>query len=242
MDTPNSNPTPALQQPPKPKAIKVPNTPKSQAASATTRRYMQIAGVIIVLVVLVGGYAIYYLVGKYTHMSNVNKAQDQLFTSLQTKQKNLKELKPNYDAINTKGENGVSDADLILRAMPVTEDYENLVASLEKMGIESGVKVSSISQSSTSASTTTNTTPNTGTGALVGTNNIEATPFTFTVSVEGSYSAILEFLKKTENSARVINFNSMSLNGKTGNITANLTMTTFFKPEANIESTEVPLK
>ncbi len=234
----NPNPTP---KPVKPKAVSVPDTPKSQAASASTRRYMQIAGVIIALVVLVGGYTIYYLVGKYTHMSNINKAQDQLFTSLQVKQKNLKELKPNYDAINTKGENGVSDADLILRAMPINEDYENLVASLEKMGIESGVKVSSISQVNNSASTT----PTDSTSTLIApstSSSTEATPFSFSVNVEGSYNAILEFLKKTENSARVINFNSMSLNGKTGNINANLTMTTFFKPEANIESTEVPLK
>lgn len=217
------------------KPLMVPNTPKSQAASASTRRYMQIAGAIIAVTVIVGGYAVYFLANKYTYMSNVNKAQDKLLTALQANQKSLKELKPNYDAITTKGENNVSDAELILRAVPTTQNYESLLATLEKMGIESGVKVSSISQ-------TGDTTAAATTGSGNSSSTTTATPFSFSVNVEGSYAAIIEFLKKTENSARVINFNSMSLNGKTGNISANLTMTTFYKPDANIESTQEPLR
>ncbi len=220
------------------KSIEVPKTEVSKAADVSTRNYLIISGIIVFLIVLVGIVSIYWLGGRYVQQSNLNKAQDQLLTSLIQKQKDLQALKPNFDAINAKGANGISDAELILRAVPTTQDYESLIAILEQMGKESGVKVTNITQQNSTqssgpqASTPTNSEVKTG----------GATPFAFTVNVEGSYAAILEFLKKTENSARVINFDSMDINGNTGNIEANLTMTTYFKPDANIESTYIPLK
>lgn len=217
------------------KKIAVPKTDISQAQDTSARNYLIIMGLIIAVIVVVGGYLIYRLTTQYIYQSNVNKAQDQLITSLQTKQKNLQALKPNFDAINTAGANGVSDAQLILRAVPTTQDYENLIAILEKMGTDSGVKVTDVSQDGASGSSGT-------ASASVTSVSSSATGFVFTVNVTGSYNQILDFLKKTENSARVINFNSMSLNGSTGDITVNLTMTTFFKPDANINSTMVPLK
>jgi len=217
------------------KKIVVPQTEVSEKLDSTTRNYLIIMGLVSAGIVVFGGYMIYRLTTQYIYQSNVNKAQDQLIASLITKQKNLQALKPNFEAINSKGANGISDAQLILRAVPTTQDYENLLATLEKIGQDSGVKVTNVSQSSSSTSGSDATNDTAVSGAT-------ATGFPFTVNVEGSYSAILEFLKKTENSARVINFNSMSLNGDTGKISANLTMTTFYKPDANINSTMVPLK
>lgn len=229
------------QSAPAQKRISVPKTEKSQAQDKALRKYLIICGAGLAAIVIIGGYLIFWLGGKYIHQSNVTKAQSQLINNLETKQKNLQALKPNYEAITTKGANGISDADLILRAMPTTEDYASLIATLERIGLESGVKVTNVSQVNTSAAPAANT----GSGGLGGNSNSSSstvTPFVFTVNVEGSYTGILEFLKKTEQSARVVNFNSMSLNGKTGNISANLTMTTFFKPDANINSTFVPLR
>lgn len=211
------------------KKIAVPQTEVSEKLDSTTRNYLIIMGLVSVGIIVFGGYMIYRLTTQYIYQSNLNKAQDQLIASLVTKQKNLQALKPNFEAINSKGANGISDAQLILRAVPTTQDYENLLATLEKIGQDSGVKVTNVSSTSGTTSST----------AVSGT---AGTGFPFTVNVEGSYSAILEFLKKTENSARVINFNSMSLNGDTGKVTANLTMTTYYKPDANINSTTVPLK
>lgn len=224
------------------KKVDVPKTEKSVAQDKALRKYLILCGVGMAVIVIVGGYLIFWLGNKYIHQSNTNKAQDQLIASLETKQKNLQALKPNFEAINTKGANGISDADLILRAMPVTEDYESLIATLERIGQESGVKVTNVSQVNTSTGTPA---PSSSTSGGLGTNASGSSvvkPFVFTVNIEGSYAGILEFLKKTEQSARVVNFNSMSLNGKTGNISANLTMTTFFKPDANINSTLVPLR
>lgn len=225
-----------MEETTKKQPIEVPKTEQSQTENREYKRYMLISALVIAALVLVGGFLIYWLASKYTHQSNLNKAQDMLLSSLTKKQKDLEELKPNLEVITKPGANGVSDADLILRAVPTTQNFESLIAILEKMGAESGVKVTNVSQTQTnSANLATGTNQNAqGSGS-------QATPFTFTVNVEGSYNGILEFLKKTESSARVINFNNMSINGSTGNITANLTMTTFFKPDANINSTYVPL-
>lgn len=219
------------------KAIEVPKTQVSKASDMAIRNYLIISGVVVLLIVLIGGLSIYWLGGKFIQQSNQNKAQDKLIGDLEEKQKALQELKPNYEAINTKGANGVSDAELILRAVPSTQDYESLIAVLEKMGQESGVKVTNITQQTSTGSTTQTAPP-----ASTSVQSAGATPYVFTVNVEGTYAAIIEFLKKTENSARVINFNSMNINGSTGTVTANLTMTTYFRPDANIESTYVELK
>lgn len=220
--------------------VEVPKTDVSKATDVATRNYLIISGAVVFMIALLGIFSIYWLGGKYVNQSNLNKAQDQLISSLVKKQKDLQALKPNFDAINAKGANGISDAELILRAVPTTQDYESLIAILEQMGKESGVKVTNITQQATAQNSQTQQDSQSKANSEVKTAG--ATPFVFTVNVEGTYTAILDFLKKTENSARVVNFNSMDINGSTGNITANLTMTTYFKPDANIESTFIPLK
>ena len=221
------------------KKVVVPNTDVSLAQNTSTRNYLAIVGVICAIAILAGGYAAYMLAMQYTKQSNQNKAQDQLIASLETKQQNLKELKPNYDAITTAPAGGRADSTLILNALPVTQDYENLLAILEKIGRDSGVKLSTVSQ--TTAATAVPAAVDAAAAPAAAAISAPL-PFAFSVNIEGSYAAVLDFLKKTENSSRVINFNSMTLGGTSPNISATLTMTTYYKPPANIKSTEVPLK
>jgi len=219
------------------KKVVVPNTEVSLAQSTSTRKYLTIVGAICAVVIIAGGYTGYRLASSYAKQSNQNKAQDQLVASLETKQKNLKELKPNYDAITNAPAGGRADSILILNALPITQDYENLIAVLEKIGKDSGVKLSTVSQSGAVAATAPVAAEPGAVEVATG-----PSPFGFTVNIEGTYNAVLDFLKKTENSSRVINFNSMTLGGTSPAITASLTMTTYFQTSANISSTEVPLK
>lgn len=235
-------PKPVSAQVEKPnKKVEVPKTEISEAQDKSARNYIIIMFVVIGLIVVVGGYIIYRLAAEFAYQSNVNRAQDMLLTSLNTKQKNLESLKPNYDAITAKGAGGISDATRILSAMPITEAYDQLISSLEAMGQQSGVIVTSVTAGSSSGSSSGG-----GTGDTQNTtqqSNGNGIPFTFTVNVKGNYAAILTFLKKTEQSARVINFNSMTVSGTNGtDLTANITMTTYYQPEANIESTYETLK
>jgi Tfp pilus assembly protein PilO len=229
--------TPAMgpNQTPKPKKKpEVPKTEISQSQDKSARNYIILMCVIIGLIVVAGGYIIYRLAMQFAYISNVNRAQDMLISALNTKQQNLDILKTKYDTIAQKGANGVSEANLILSAMPVSVAYDNLIATLEAMGQQSGVQVTSVTLSdSQSQSGEANSVSSQTTGI----------PVSFTVNVEGSYSAIIAFLQKTQQSARVINFNSMTITGSSGSsLTANITMTTYYQPEANIDSTYEPLK
>ncbi len=236
-------PKPVSAQVEKPsKKVEVPKTEISEAQDKSARNYIIIMFVVIGLIVVIGGYIIYRLAAEFAYQSNVNRAQDMLLSSLNTKQKNLEALKPNYDAITAKGAGGISDADRILSAMPITEAYDQLISSLEAMGQQSGVTVTSVTAGSSTGSNGGSSASSSSQGTSQQSNG-NGIPFTFTVNVKGSYAAILTFLKKTEQSARVINFNSMTVSGTNGtDLTANITMTTYYQPEANIESTYETLK
>lgn len=216
------------------KDIEVPKTDTSQTEDKSTRRFVFWMIAVSVLVVLVGGAIIYWQIGLYVNQSNKNKAQDMEITDLNTKLKNLELLKPNYEKIIAKNGSGSSDADLILHALPVGKGYDELVAMLEKMAQGSGVKVTSVTQTEASDGQSTGG----------GDNSTTPIPYSFTVTLEGGYSSILDFLKKTENSARVINFSSMNVTGNSTNGTnqASITMQTYYQPQANINPKMEPLQ
>lgn len=215
-----------------------PKTTVSMNDKLATKNFLTIMIAVSIAVVLFGGYFIYRLSNAYIRQANEVKAQDQLIASLKQKQTSLEELKPNYAAITQKGANNVSDADLILRAVPTTEDYKSLIASLEQIGQQSGVKVTSVTQSnSPAAAPSTTSTP-----AAATTSKTSASPLGFSVNITGPYEKIFTFLENTERSARVINFTSMTLSGNSGSVSASLSMKTYWRPPANISSTMEPLK
>jgi Tfp pilus assembly protein PilO len=217
------------QQPAK-KANVVPKTEVSMSEDKATRRFIAIMISVIVVTVLVGGAVLYWLIGKYVFQTNKNKAQDQTIYLLQQKQTNLQQLKPNYDAITAKGASGKSDADLILNAMPVDEGFRELIAQLERMGQESGVRVSTISKATTSS-----------TGS---TSSSVTKSYDVTVNMEGDFPKILEFLRKTEKSSRVLDFVSMNTSkASTGSgSTATATFRAYYQGPADIKPTEKELQ
>ncbi|MBI2798143.1 hypothetical protein HYX70_02445 [Candidatus Saccharibacteria bacterium] len=228
-------------KPAKKAPIQTPKTDTSLAEKKTNQRFMIWMGLLIGAIVLVGGYLIYRLGSAYVTQANKIKAQDMLISALDQKQKNLNELKPNYATIIAKGSNGVSDSDLILRALPTDNNYQGLIAMTEKMAQESGVKVTSVSQGGETGNASGTDTTNAPTADQPASGS-SPQPFTFTVGLEGTYQGILEFLSKTQQASRVMNFSSMTITGGTGNtIQANITMQTYMQPAANIEPTTRPL-
>jgi Tfp pilus assembly protein PilO len=216
------------QQKPVKKENVVPATEISAAEDKQARRFIIIAITIIVITVIAGGALLYWLIGKYVYQSNKNKAQDQTIALLQQKQTNIQQLRPNYEKITAKGPNGRSDADLILNAMPVDEGFRELIAMIERMGLESGVKISSISKAEASSASGT----------------VAGKSYDVTVNMEGFPEKILEFLNKTEKSSRVMDFVSMNTNnpGSGGQSTAVGTFRVYYQGPADIKSTEKELR
>jgi Tfp pilus assembly protein PilO len=218
------------------KKVEHPKTPTSINDKLATKNFLTIMIAVSIGVVLIGGYFIYRFTGAYVKQANEIKAQDQLISSLKKKQAALEKLKPNYAAITQKGANNLSDADLILRAVPTSEDYKRLIASIEQIGKESNVRVSSVTQSTSTAPAPAAA----GSGSKPATT--DATVLGFTVSIEGQYDKIFTFLENTERSARVMNFTNMTLSGNSGTVSASLSMKTYWRPPASITSTMEPLK
>lgn len=207
----------------KKKVLAIPTTEASQHSEKSTRQFILWVTVIIVVVVLCGGAILYWLIGTFVNQSNKNKSQDITIGLLREKKTHVDALKPNYEKITAKGPSGRSDADLILSALPTDQGYSPLIAMIEKMGAESGVKVTTISKSSDGGKT------------------VSAGPLSYQVTVvmDGEFSAILEFLRKTEKSARVLDFTSMSIAGstKSGKVSSTLTFKAYYQAPVDISPT-----
>jgi Tfp pilus assembly protein PilO len=209
--------------------IDVPKTDVSLRDDEFTRRFVFWMITLMVMIIIVGGAVLYWLIGEYVKQSNKNKSQDITISLLEKKKKDIELLKPNYDKIISKDSTtGKSDADLIFSAMPRDLGYSELIAMFEKMGAESGVKISTISKSGEDQQTTAPS----------------PSSYEVTVSMEGEFSKILEFLLKTEKSARVLDFVSMNLSGSTrsGRVTASTAFRAYYQTPADISPTEQELK
>lgn len=201
----------------------VPKTDISQHQDKSANRFVFWMVFITVAIVIFGGAAIYWLAGEYVKQSNKNKSQDITIGLLNEKKKDLAELKPNYEKIIQKDANGKSDADLILNALPEERGYDELIAMIERMGGEAGVKIKSISSSKKD------------------TTSGEGNPISYEVTVvmDGTSAQIFDFLTKTEKSSRVLDFVSMNLGGEIGGTknNATITMNAYYQKPANINST-----
>lgn len=212
----------------KAKKLEVPKTDVSQHDDKSTRRFIFWMVALIFLIILVGGGVLYWLIGQYINQSNKNKSQDITIGLLEKKKKDIELLKPNYEKITTKGTDGRSDADLILSAMPTDQGYNELIAMLERMGVESGVKISTISKGGEGESAKAPS----------------PSSYQATVSMEGEFSNILDFLRKTENSSRVLDFVSMNISGSTrsGKVSSTSTFKAYYQTPADISPTTKELQ
>jgi Tfp pilus assembly protein PilO len=208
------------------KALKVPKTDISQNDDKSTRRFVFYMIVLIVLLVGAGGYLIYWLGKAYVLQSNKNKAQDKTIGLLEQKNQDLIELEPNYEKITAKGANGKSDADLINIAMPEDEGYKQLIAMIERMGQEAGVVIPGVNKSSATAA---------GVGPV---------PYSISISMTGTFAQVMDFIKKTENSSRVMDFTTLTFSGssKGGPVSASASFTVYWQGPASIAPTEKELE
>lgn len=212
-------------------ALSVPSTDLSQKDDRYTKQFIFYCIVACVVIVLAGGGLLYWLVGRYINQSNKNKAQDKTISLLQKKKTDLEALKPNYEKITASNGGQKSDADYILDAMPTDDGFKQLITIIERIGEESGAKVSS-------------TTKDSGGAAVSSAAASNASAYKVTVSLQGDFNNILEFLRRTEKSSRVMNFVSMSLSGSTssGDVTATITFSVYYKGPADIAPKTKELK
>lgn len=135
-----------------------------------------------------------------------------------------KQINTNYDnlkALQSEYNNLGSLRETVTTAMPTKPSLPQLWAMMENIGTTSGVSTSSVSSVSTS--------------------DVEAEPgsevqeLPITVSVQGSYSAIQDYLKNLELSTRPLRVTNVALSGTDNTVQANLTITTYYQGAANLK-------
>lgn len=224
----------------KPK-LSIPNTQISLEDSQGTTNYLVISGIIVGAILLVGGYFIWNLTNSFLESSNKLKALEKQKGLLETKKNNLETLKNGaYKEIQLKrGDAKLSDAELILRSLPYSQDQKNLYAMVEEMTKQANVSMEEIKQTEQTGSTSSANTESSGGGPGEPKSPKETA---FTVTIVGSYPALLDFLANTEKSARVINFRKMKLEGSSASLKAEIDFVSYYQDKANIEDREEDLK
>lgn len=132
---------------------------------------------------------------------------------ISTNYDNLKALQNEYNALGSLRETAAT-------ALPTKPSLPQLWAMMENIGAASGVSTSSVS----SVATTDAEAP---AGSAV-----QQLPIT--VSVQGSYAAVQEYLKNLELSTRPLRVTNVTLSGTNNVVQANLTITTYYQGAANL--------
>lgn len=222
---------------PNKKSEVVPQTDVSLGDDKATRNFVYLMITATIAMAIVGGAALYWLIGNYVKQSNKNKAQDKTIALLEKKKQDIAALKPNYDAIKAPGANGKSQADLILNAMPTDEGFRQFVGMIENMAQKANVKVSSLSKPGAAAGGTATAAPTSGTVLPSGVQSSQVS-----IPIDGNYDNVIAFLKETENSSRVMDFVSMNISSTTGTISVSPTFKIYWQGPANIEPTTKELQ
>ncbi len=127
---------------------------------------------------------------------------------------NLKGLQDQYSSLGATRET-------VTAALPTKPSLPELWAMMENIGNTSGVSTSSV----TSVVTTDAEAPAGG--------PVQQLPIT--VSVQGSYTAIQDYLKNLELSTRPLRVSSVSISGSTNTVQANLTIVTYYQGAADLK-------
>lgn len=118
---------------------------------------------------------------------------------------------------------------VVLDALPTEDDRTALGASLQqKVLTPSGVSIEQISVTDSSGAAASATDGAAGSGVKP-----TAQPITFSIVLNGSYSAIQSVIKDIERTIRPITINSIDLQGTDDKLQATINATTYYVPKVN---------
>lgn len=213
-----------------------PQTPKSIAQQQSLRNFLIISVVIIVITVLVGGYAIYRLINMNIHKSLEVRAQDYFITATNKKLQKLAEAEPKLEELKKAEGTEPSSFDYVTkRVLPVTPDFQGVLTIFNTLEQQTLVSVESISKAGSTGSGATATTTSTASSAG------GAQTSQVSLKVSGSQEQITTFLRAVERSARVMDFSSMKISGDKLSTTLTVSYDIYNLQKPSIESKTVPL-
>jgi hypothetical protein len=197
-------------------------TQGQKKAEMSTANFITVAVLVTFLVVVGAGIL---LKGRWSAFQLNNKVSAKKSTAIVTLQNDLtayNSLESTYRDLVGKREDV-----LILDALPTTPDLTGLSAALDQQASQSGVALLSVAND-TSTDTGTATTAS-------GTVNVVLT-------VTGSYTSVMNYLKTLEQSARPMKVTNVALSGTATATNASISLTTYYSPAAKVEMTTESVK
>lgn len=163
-------------------------------------------------------------------------------SNLQSSYNNFISQSPNLIGNSTTGggPQNISNANLIIDALPEKYDYPALVTSVENLITSQNIVISSISGTDASGTSTTGaeSVSSTAVPSTVGT--AVAMPFTFVVS--GTYSGMASLITAAQNSIRPIQVTSITMTGSDNQMIMTVTAQSYYQPTTNLSVTQETIK
>lgn len=169
---------------------------------------------------------------RLNYQSRVINARVDAEKQLKSNMEAIEKLISSYENFDSASESVIGTADrnskIVLDALPSKYDFPALAASMEKIvKVTGGIQSVSVVGSDLEATAEQN--------------SINPVPIEIPISISGnaSYESIQKLLDNLQKSIRPFNINKISMSGKQDSMSFNITMTTYYMPEKNLE---IPLK
>lgn len=131
-------------------------------------------------------------------------------------------------------------ATTIADALPNDSDFANLLVVLQNMSGTAGVTVQSVAPLTSGAATDTTTGSDSSTSGSV--TPPQPQEFNVSIAVAGSYDNLQKFLTTIEQSARPMRVTDAQFSGSGSQVTAQLSLTTYFQDKATLPFSKETIK
>ncbi len=166
----------------------------------------------------VGLVASNYFVKSLNFHRQVFSKKNAVESQLEENAKTLKSLEKSFAALEKTGPRSAE----ILAALPTSNDFTNTSATLESIIQRSGMEIDTINLDSDTGETLSSDT--------YAESNPEVKSLLINVETRGSYDALIRLLNNLEDSRRVFRVEGVDLSGRSDQLKAVLTVSTFFQP------------
>jgi Tfp pilus assembly protein PilO len=196
----------------------------------STNNYVAAVIVVTLLVVIICGFvgkgmAQSLIINTKLISGNITAKSD-----LNTKLTNIPILINNYQNLGNAKQ-------LIADGLPNNTDFPQIVSIMQSLSNASGVTLTEVAPPGDSSDDPSSTTAVAGSSPIAAPNG--ATPYVFTVTVNGPYAQIVSFFQNLELSDRPMHVSSTQISGSNGTLTVDATIQTYYQAEASVsDSTE----
>lgn len=186
-----------------------------------------IAVAIAAVIVAFSAVSIRFLWQKKNYNDRVITAKTKARDDLRTNLANIDKLAEQFPALE---QSATANSKIILHALPPTYDYPALATSMQSLAQLSGVQFSGGVGDDNSAS------------AIKSSETSSPQEIPLNLSVEGSYDAVVQYIKNLERSIRPILISSVSYSGTNDQLKADIQATTYYQPTRSLDVSRSEVK